>query len=132
MLATVLMTILARLKPAGVTKLNNRSVNVHGTVELGQVTESLPKFPLGPDIVINSAALALEANNDAATTTDEQNNFLRIETSSVYGSSLAIVTGAIVNNTLVACDEPSYSPTFGGRSEVFYAIGIATVEVEKM
>ena len=107
------MSALAILKPTGVMKLNER-VNEHGTGP-AHVTSSSPKFPLGPEIVKNCAALALDANNDAATTTDEHNSFLRIETSSVYGSSLAIVTGAIVNNTLVTCDEPSCSRTFCGR-----------------
>ena len=113
--AIVETTILERLKPIGVVKLNV-DVNAHGAIAPPvHTTSSSPKVPLGPEIIKDCAAFALEANNDAATTMDEHNSFLRIETSSGYGSSLAIVTGAIVNNTLLTCDEPSCSQTFCGR-----------------
>ena len=128
--ATVETTILERLKPTGVSKVNVE-VNPHGAIAPPvHTTWSSPKVPLGPEIVNCCAALALEANNDAATTTVEQNNFLRIETSSVCGLPLAIVTGAIVNNTLVTCDEPSCSRISCKRSEFFYAVKSATTDVE--
>ena len=115
--ATEAMSALARLKPVGVTKLKVR-VNAQGAGRVHE-TVSSPYTQLGSVFTKIIAALALEANNDAAVTTDVHNRFLRMETSFGYGSSLAIVTGAIVNNTLVTCDEPSCSRTFCGRSKFF-------------
>jgi hypothetical protein len=53
--AMLVMSALASVKPAGVTKLKVR-VKVQGPAAPPQVTASSPNVPLGPVIVMNWAA----------------------------------------------------------------------------
>jgi hypothetical protein len=74
------MSALARVKPAGVIKLNVL-VKLHGPVvpDAEQVTASSPNVPLGPVMVMNSAALAADGRATAAklVTAARMNFFMR-------------------------------------------------------